>query len=293
MWVKPLERINKAFKMAKKKITKKKSVKKKPLKKKESFEEKLVHDERAKVKLKASYVLWSFVAIAVLLILVYVFTGFNFDVNSPEVDEWKGTTSVSEVLNIQFNPSSDAGERVVNVLGSILSFVLGSIPNIMLSLTNEMGALIVLICIWAMLALVFGDIFKNFSSLSASTSWAVAILLVIAAANLGVLNIAVARLTYVFAFLGAFAVYAGLFASIIAWFAVEWGIGGLSEWIMRRKQMKALQKEDQEAMQKTNTILNAMRNLNAIGEEIQGSGDKKTTHTNETWNAWYKAQKGI
>ena len=71
--------------------------------------------------------------------------------------------------------------------------------------------------------------------------------------------------TGIFIGLGVFAVYAGLISSFVVFFAIEWGIGALGPWIMKRKAMQLAVK----SQKSTNTILNAVRHYRQIGKELE------------------------
>ena len=178
-------------------------------------------------------------------------------------------TKVPEIINNQFTPTSTAGKNFATLIGNVLGFVVGEVPvksavGVGEKVRTGMSALIVIICIWAMMALLFGDVLRNFASLSRNISFAVGILLAIAAANLGLLSGFVSTLTGVFAFFGVAAMYLGLGTSFVAFVLVEMGIGRAAPWIMRRKSMQ----EAVIAKHTTGTILDAIKHYKDVGKEI-------------------------
>ncbi len=177
--------------------------------------------------------------LAIIIVIGILLYSFNYNPLSNISVEDKGVKTVQDILNEQFSVSSEgAGKRLISVVGGILSLVIGDVPNNMISEGSKgMSALIVIICMWLMMILIFGDIFRNFSSLSDNISWIIGLLLAIAAANLQMLQKFAATATALFAGLGALASFAGLFASFIAFFVAEWGLEAFKPWLERRVEM--------------------------------------------------------
>lgn len=214
---------------------------------------------------KSKNILLSFLLVLIILgIVLYIFDVNLISLVKGATDSEVGYIPIVEVLKDTFDNPQGATGNAVALFGTILGFVIGGVPNNMIMSSTALGSVIVLICIWLMFILAFGDILKNFSSFSDKISWSIAILLGIAAANLKVIGGFAAILTTIFAGLGVFAIYAGLFASIIAFFVVDWGIGGLAPWVMRRKSMQ----ESVKSQESTDTILNAIRSYKRVGEEL-------------------------
>lgn len=201
------------------------------------------------------YAFLGILALIVILIIIYAIL--------PSSSE-QTFTSPKDILSTSFHPSSEVGTNALGVFGNILGFIIGGIPNNIIASSGKIGALIILFAFWIMLTLIFGDILKNFSTLSSGISWWVAILLVIIAANLKFLGSFIGVLTGLFVGLGTFAVYASLFSSFIVFFAVEWGIGAMAPWIMRRKGMQRALK----SQENTRTILNAITHYKQVGRAL-------------------------
>lgn len=202
-------------------------------------------------------------ALSGILALVVIFGVVYYII--PTSDEVQTFTHPKDILQEQFAPSEGgAGQNAVTLFGNVLGFIIGKIPDNMIASSGNMSSLIILICFWIMLALLFGDVLRNFSTLSSGISWAVAVLMVVIAANLNFLANFVSVLTGVFIGLGVFAVYASLLSSFLVFFAVEWGIGSMAPWVMRRKGMQRALKS-QEA---TQTILDAITHYKQVGREL-------------------------
>jgi len=207
---------------------------------------------------------WLVVAlgIAIILIVIYYFGGTM--VEAVKSAQAEGFQTIGATLNV-------AGDRVWGPIATFAGFVFGEVPNSLLASSNgPASAVIVIIALTGLIALTFGDIIKNFSSFGEGTSWAIGITLAIIAANLKVSAYLILGLTSIFLPLGVFAVYGGLFASFAAFFVVEWGIGSLAPWIMRRKSMQ----ESAKAKETTGTILNAIQSYRQVGEEISRKSSK-------------------
>jgi len=222
----------------------------------------LFKDKRA-----MSALLWFLLILAIIGVLLFVFqdTWFGGKVSATITVD----TKVPEIINNQFTPTSTAGKNFATLIGNVLGFVVGEVPvksavGVGEKVRTGMSALIVIICIWAMMALLFGDVLRNFASLSRNISFAVGILLAIAAANLGLLSGFVSTLTGVFAFFGVAAMYLGLGTSFVAFVLVEMGIGRAAPWIMRRKSMQ----EAVKAQHTTGTILDAIKHYKDVGKEL-------------------------
>lgn len=193
-------------------------------------------DKRGKTPLWVTILLWA-VVLGGLLYLIGGFIDFNLSERGLSVTK----LTPSKVLSAQFSDVNEIGQRFVSLIGGILNFVVGVVP-VPEGSSSGMGTLIVLLCVWGMMALAFGDIFKTLSFFSKGVSWGIAILLTIAAANLGVLSGWLVFFTKVFAGVGVAAVYVGLGASFVAFFFIETGWTKFAPWLMKRKAMQTIAK---------------------------------------------------
>lgn len=104
---------------------------------------------------------------------------------------------------------------------------------------NTIGLLITSLMIWLIVFVTFGDILENFSAFSKGIGWIIAFALAVVAANVKLINTVLVWITGVFLWAGTFAIYAGLFGSIFAFFVVQWGWSRFSAWFITRQQMVA------------------------------------------------------
>ncbi len=208
-------------------------------------------------------IFWGIAIPVIVLIVIYlVSANWSFFSELFKKDTTTILTRVPQIINDQFSPTSSVGKNFVALIGNVLGFVVGEVP--VKDGNTGMSAFIVIVCIWAMIALVFGDILRNFASLSKNICYPVGILLAIAAANLGMIAGFVSRLTGFFAGFGMAAIYLGLGASFVAFVVVEMGIGKFAPWIMRRKSMQ----EAIKAKHTTGTILDAIKHYKEVGKEL-------------------------
>ena len=105
------------------------------------------------------------------------------------------------------------------------------------TVSGELGAIITALMIWLLIFVAFGDIFENFSAFSSGIAWVIAFAIAVVAANVGFINITMVKLIGVFAWLGTFAIFASLAAALLAFFAVNWGMASLLQWLKNRHLM--------------------------------------------------------
>lgn len=201
--------------------------------------------------------LWVLVGIAVLITVISFFIGDISNVLSNVGDvSVSGAKKISEFYTGN-NPVLDYATKGAD-------YIFGAVPENVLYASNNLSGLIIVIALWLLIFLMFGDIIANFGGFSREISWAVAFLLVVVGANLKMVTAIAAVLTAIFLPLGMFAVYAGLFSAFVAFFVVEWGIMGLMPWMMRRKGAQQAAR----SQHTTGTILNAIQHYKKVGTEL-------------------------
>jgi len=102
---------------------------------------------------------------------------------------------------------------------------------------GEIGTIIVLLMVWLIIFAGFGDILENFSAFSSGIAWIIAFAVGVVAANTNVIQAGMKALIAVFAWLGTAAIFGALLGAIFAFFAVNWGISGLTNWLKNRQTM--------------------------------------------------------
>lgn len=237
---------------------------------------KMVGDKKGAGKLQ-NVLIWILIGLA-LVLAIYVIFGDSFGNIFSNLGEGSSSTipiPVSQILDLQFPGASGAAERALNLVGGVLGFIIGEIPVTGTTIakgSSGMSSLIVVLCIWAMMALAFGDIFRSLSFFSEGISWGIAVLLAIAAANLGVLSSWLILFTKIFASAGVVAVYIGLLGSFFAFVIIELGIGHFGPWLMKRKAMQAAGKYQAKSILGARKLETTVTSLGTIGEAIKNLG---------------------
>ena len=117
----------------------------------------------------------------------------------------------------------------------ILTYIFGRIPTYQVDATNLASAVIILIGVWLLLFLTFGDILSLFGTFSTPISWFIALILAIVAANLKfVVWLSIVGLVLASG-LGAIAVFVNLIGIFIVFILFNYGSNAAREWVLHRK----------------------------------------------------------
>jgi len=119
-------------------------------------------------------------------------------------------------------------------LEKMLTYTFGNPANVA---TTDVANIVILIAMWLLIFITFGDIIATFSTFSPWVAWVSAALLTIIGSNIGLIKTIVYGLTALFVGLGAAAVYVGFGAAFVAFIAVNLGLGYFKNFIIRRKAM--------------------------------------------------------
>ncbi len=196
-----------------------------------------------------------------LLMLLVVVVVYNFD-SYQNLD--LGAKEVKSLVDLFGSSVSEGFKPFLSFFG----YIIGGVPQVLLDSTNEVGAVIVLVAIWLMFILMFGDIIKNFSTFSPAISWSVAVLLGIVGANLKMMSFIAAFMTAIFLPLGMFAAYVGLIGAFVVFIMVEWGSSRATEWALNKRILK----DSMKGKETTNTVNNAINFFRGTGQNIQEEG---------------------
>ncbi len=165
-------------------------------------------------------------AIIVVVVASYAFYAFR-DTIAAGVSQ--GYTNMGDFV------AGSVGEGTQTALNA-LTYLFGPVPNQLKDRTpNEVSAIIIVIAMWFLLFITFGDIFASFSTFNSGVSWAIGGLLALMAANLNGVSFLVICFSAVFVALGTIGIFVGLFGAIIAFIIVNLGITSLGTWVMKRK----------------------------------------------------------
>ena len=147
-------------------------------------------------------------------------------------------------------------------------YIFGGLPAWLVNTVGVNSSIVITVGMFILIFITFGDVIDTFSTFSPPVAWISAFIIAVIAANLKALVVLLSFAIGIFAFLGAFAVVAGLLASMFAFFAVNWGIGSLGPFVMRRR---AFMKADEQAakMKAGGTKLKgAIEGLQEVGEGL-------------------------
>jgi len=149
-----------------------------------------------------------------------------------------GVLMLVTLLGVAFevNPFETIGENIMQYvfLGT------STLDDVQTSSTGGLAQpalVLVALMVWLIIFVAFGDILENFSAFSVGIGWIVAFAIAVIAANTKLSISMLVWITSAFAWAGTVAVYAALFAAFIAFFAVNWGISSLSNWLVTRNNM--------------------------------------------------------
>ena len=156
-----------------------------------------------------------------------------------------------------------------------MTYVFGGIPTWLKGLVGENSAIVITLFTWLLLFVTFGDIFAAFSTFSKPASWVIAFAMAVIFANLKVLVIILGFFIGIFAFVGGFAVIVGLLTAFIVFIGVNWGIGSIGPFIIRRKMLLLAARHAAESEAGGAEISGTIEGLEKIGEALKKATKKK------------------
>jgi len=136
--------------------------------------------------------------------------------------------------------------------------------------TSEPSAAIIIIGIWLLLLLAFGDILTLFSMFSKPIAWVIAVVLAIIAANLKAVMFMAVILLAVSAFLGAFAVVGGIGTAFVMFILFHWGTSKFRRRLMVRRAEDVAMR----AVAGGAKVKGVIKGLGKIGEGLEEVGEK-------------------
>lgn len=181
-----------------------------------------------------------------------------------------------EILEKQFEATSKSAVAMRSGIGTILGIFIGKVPllDVGEGKGNPMGSLIVILCLWIMFALLFGDIIKNFGAFDQKIAYVVGILLATITANLGMIHGTMIFFTKVLAGFGIAAVYIGLGAAFVVFIMIELGLTSFAPWLMKRKLMSGIHKSNIEADAGATVASSVLANLGTISKGLKATVEK-------------------
>jgi uncharacterized protein (UPF0333 family) len=152
--------------------------------------------------------LYALLFIGVVILLVWAVSYFSGESN---------TNGISDKIS---NAKSIAELTGVESLG-FLKYFFGDIPSGLVDLTNGTSAVIIVIVLFLMLLITFGDILSAFGAFSKSSAWLLGAGLAIIAANLKVIMIIAVWSFGIVAGFGVVSVAVGLLVPFVVFFVLN------------------------------------------------------------------------
>jgi len=175
-----------------------------------------------------------------------------------------GLVSAAAVADSSRDPWNKLGSA-----GTVLGYIFGPAPTSGDFATMDViSVLIIVVAVWLLVIVTFGDIISSFSTFGRFASWSSAVLIGLIAANLGWGVKIIARFTGGFALFGITSVYIGLAAAFVAFVIVNLGVTKLGGWIMGRKAMMKAQESRVASAAGAAKVGGAIKGLKQIGKDL-------------------------
>jgi len=176
----------------------------------------------------------------------------------------------TQTLNVNFNvePSQPMGEVLGESSFNWLSYFVGRVPEWLISSTNNISAAIIIIAIWLILLLTFGDIVSAFGTFSNEyIGWGIGTLLAIVAANLKAVMLIATWSFAITAGLGVISVFAALCIPFVIFLLIQFGSSKIANFSRRRKVLYAHAKG-------VENITQGAQTLGAVGRTTREEGNR-------------------
>ena len=174
-------------------------------------------------------ILWIGGIFLVISVIGLIFFG-EFGIPTQVTDGVQATVGEA-VSNTQSN-----GEIFNSQGTAFLDFIYGQVPTLLVDFSNPISAAIIVIGVWVLLFLTFGDIISVFGTFSQPVSWVVALVLAVLAANLKVvLFLSVIGLVLASG-LGTIAVFVNIIGIFVVFIGFNYGSDSFRDWVLARKQ---------------------------------------------------------
>lgn len=137
--------------------------------------------------------------------------------------------------------SQKVGDAIGKPSFNFLSYIIGEIPQPIIDATSPVGSLIVIVSVFVILLLMFGDIMTLFGSFSSEAiSWTIGAALTIIAANMKVVMMFAAMGFMLVSGIGVFAAFLGVLVPFIVYIVIHiLFLGNLKVWAQGTKDAAA------------------------------------------------------
>lgn len=198
-----------------------------------------------------------------LLGFIVVIIAITILINTPA---WKIITAFSPAVIDQ--TSTSFGEYLGEGF-EFFGYLFGEIPTFLVSITtNKWSPVIVVIAMWLLMFVTFGDIIATFGSFDSRVAWISALLITVIAANLKFVISILAFFVGILSIFGGAAVVLGIGTAFAAFIGVNLGIRSMAPWIMRRKAMMHAAKNAIETEKGAKKVSAAIKGMKEIGDEL-------------------------
>lgn len=151
------------------------------------------------------------------------------------ISYFKNNPSVRGEIVIRVDPSVSVGEALNEPSLDWVSFFVGKVPQFLIDKTNSISAVIIVVSLWLIFLLTFGDIIAAFGTFSEKwIGWTIGTIIAIIAANLKAVMYIAAWCFTITAGLGVLSVGVAVIIPFVVFLLLQFGLKGVSDWQQRR-----------------------------------------------------------
>ena len=161
------------------------------------------------------------------------FTTGKWAVDFQSFTQKYGDTTVADATK-QTTPIGDA---LNNARLNFLSFVFGQVPDYLVGVVGQTSAVIIILGIWLLLLLSFGNIVEMYGTFNRGISWLIAVILVIIVTNLKLVTFLSVFMLVFAAGLGAFAVFLNIIGIFVIFILFNFGSTAFMKWVVARRNL--------------------------------------------------------
>lgn len=191
-------------------------------------------------------------------------------------DAWAKITAKSTTPINTNSVTNIAGVTGQSNLG-FLDYIFGKVPAFLEAMTiGKYSPVVILLAIWMMLFITFGDILSTFGIFGNKLfAWVTAFLIAVISANLKIAVVTIAFFVGIFSIAGSAALILGLGTAFLAFVVVNWGASSWGPWLMRRRALMAAQTTAVNEESGGLKLAGAIEGLGEAGEALAKLGRKK------------------
>ncbi|GEM_PF-5870577 len=183
------------------------------------------------------------------------------------VSYFRNNPKIRGEIVIRVDPAVSIGEAINQPSLNWVSFFVGKVPQFLVDKTNAISAVIIVIAIWLILLLTFGDIVAAFGTFSEEwIGWTIGTILAIVAANMNLVMHIAAWSFMATATLGVLSVSFALAIPFVVFLLLQFGLKSVANWQKNRmRQYKMAAGIDR--------IRSGIKTAAAIGKEAEAAGE--------------------